>query len=101
MPITEAMASRKRAPSQAQKPVPARHSPTPRGVDREKSSPPRARPAKPRVIRAAMGDEFDGLAYAKRLIRDVPDYPQPGILFRDITPLLADPKAFTIVVDTL
>ncbi len=49
----------------------------------------------------ASADEFDGLGYAKRLIRDVPDYPQPGILFRDITPLLADPKAFTIIVDAL
>jgi len=28
------------------------------------------------------------------LIRDVPDFPKPGILFKDITPLLADPKAF-------
>jgi adenine phosphoribosyltransferase len=29
----------------------------------------------------------------KRLIRDVPDFPKPGILFRDITPLLADAQA--------
>ncbi|GAB1823923.1 adenine phosphoribosyltransferase [Herbidospora sp. RD11066] len=35
------------------------------------------------------------------LIRDIPDYPQPGILFKDITPLLADPAAFTSVVDDL
>ena len=28
-----------------------------------------------------------------RFIRDVPDFPKPGILFRDITPLLADPAA--------
>ena len=34
-------------------------------------------------------------------IRDVPDYPQPGVLFKDITPLLAEPKAFTAVVDAL
>ena len=27
-------------------------------------------------------------------IRDVPDYPKPGVVFKDITPLLADPKAF-------
>ena len=31
----------------------------------------------------------------KRLIRDIPDYPKPGILFKDITPLLADAEAFT------
>lgn len=101
MPITEAMASRKRAPSQTQKPVPARHAPTPRGVDREKSSPPRMRTTKPKLSVNASGDDFDGIAYAKRLIRDVPDYPQPGILFRDITPLLADPKALSIIVDAL
>src|SRR5437763_14186601 len=29
-----------------------------------------------------------------RSIRDVPDFPKPGILFKDITPLLLDPKAF-------
>jgi adenine phosphoribosyltransferase len=34
-------------------------------------------------------------------IRDVPDYPQPGVLFKDITPLLADPQAFMSVVDAL
>ena len=27
-------------------------------------------------------------------IRDIPDFPKPGILFKDITPLLADPAAF-------
>ncbi|MEO3870208.1 adenine phosphoribosyltransferase [Nonomuraea sp. B12E4] len=34
-------------------------------------------------------------------IRDVPDYPTPGILFKDITPLLADPVALVAVVDAL
>ena len=37
----------------------------------------------------------------KNWIRDVPDYPQPGILFRDLTPLLADPKAFQFAVDSI
>ena len=35
----------------------------------------------------------------KQFIRDIPDFPQPGILFRDITPLLQDPDAFRFVVD--
>jgi adenine phosphoribosyltransferase len=35
------------------------------------------------------------------LIRDIPDYPQPGVVFKDITPLLADGKAFGTVVDAL
>lgn len=32
--------------------------------------------------------------FLQRYIRDIPDYPKPGILFRDITPLLADSEAF-------
>ena len=31
-------------------------------------------------------------------IRDVPDFPKPGILFKDITPLLADPQALRVAV---
>ncbi|ONI74290.1 adenine phosphoribosyltransferase [Kribbella sp. ALI-6-A] len=34
-------------------------------------------------------------------IRDIPDYPQPGVLFKDITPLLADHTGFTQVVEAL
>lgn len=34
-------------------------------------------------------------------IRDVPDFPEPGIIFKDITPLLADAKAFRRAVDGL
>ena len=34
-------------------------------------------------------------------IRTIPDYPKPGILFRDITTLLADPTAFRAAVDAL
>jgi adenine phosphoribosyltransferase len=37
----------------------------------------------------------------KAKIRDVPDYPQPGIVFKDITPLLGDGAAFSAVVDGL
>lgn len=36
-----------------------------------------------------------------KLIRDVPDFPQPGIVFKDITPLLADHRGFTLVVEQL
>ncbi len=35
----------------------------------------------------------------KQYIRDIPDFPMPGILFRDITPLLRDHQAFGTVVD--
>jgi adenine phosphoribosyltransferase len=34
-------------------------------------------------------------------IRDVPDFPKKGIVFKDITPVLSDPKLFRAVVDTL
>ena len=37
----------------------------------------------------------------KTLIRDVPDFPKPGILFRDISPLLADPKGWAQAVDEM
>lgn len=37
----------------------------------------------------------------KATIRDVPDFPKPGILFKDITPLLADVTAFTMAIDLL
>jgi adenine phosphoribosyltransferase len=39
--------------------------------------------------------------HLKQLIRDIPDFPQPGILFRDITPLLRDPAAFRQVTAAL
>jgi adenine phosphoribosyltransferase len=41
------------------------------------------------------------LDHCRALIRDVPNFPTAGILFKDITPLLADPRAFHIVLDSL
>jgi adenine phosphoribosyltransferase len=37
----------------------------------------------------------------KSLVIDVPDFPKPGIVFKDITPVLADPDAFAAVIDAL
>ena len=37
----------------------------------------------------------------KSLIREVPDFPRPGVLFRDITPLPHDPDAFRYAIDEL
>ncbi len=34
-------------------------------------------------------------------LRDVPDFPKPGIVFKDITPILADPELFGLAVDLL
>jgi adenine phosphoribosyltransferase len=39
------------------------------------------------------------MEHLKSLIRDVPDFPMPGILFRDVTPLLRDPGGLRQVVD--
>src|SRR5215470_19308561 len=37
----------------------------------------------------------------KSLIRDIPDFPKPGILFRDITPLLADASGLALAIELL
>jgi adenine phosphoribosyltransferase len=34
-------------------------------------------------------------------IRDIPDFPKPGIVFKDVTPLLADPEAFRAAIDAI
>src|ERR1700733_6156163 len=91
------MAVRKGSFAKPSKPVPARSQPTPRGVELKKA--PEVSVSKP--PRVAAEPHFDGLAYVRRLIRDVPDFPQRGVLFRDITPLLADPRGFHIVLDTI
>ena len=41
------------------------------------------------------------LEQVKALVRDVPDFPQEGIVFKDITPLLADELAFSTVIDLI
>ncbi len=40
-------------------------------------------------------------AWVKSTITDVPDFPKPGILFKDITPMLADPDVFDFMIDVL
>jgi adenine phosphoribosyltransferase len=50
-------------------------------------------------VTAQAGDELAKLITT--LVRDVPDYPQPGVVFKDITPLLADGPAFAAVIDAL
>ncbi|CAN5222625.1 adenine phosphoribosyltransferase [soil metagenome] len=45
--------------------------------------------------------EADGVDRLHALVRRIPDFPQPGICFRDVTPLLADPAALCEVVERL
>src|SRR3954464_6649040 len=40
-------------------------------------------------------------ADVERAIRNIPDFPKPGIQFKDITPVLADPKLFSGCIDLL
>src|SRR5947199_10264493 len=44
---------------------------------------------------------LDAIDNLKALIRDIPDFPKPGILFRDITPLLANPSGLALSVELL
>jgi len=43
----------------------------------------------------------EALTRAESLIRTIPDYPEPGVLFRDITPLLADASALRTVIHAM
>ncbi|EYC49879.1 adenine phosphoribosyltransferase [Hylemonella gracilis str. Niagara R] len=43
---------------------------------------------------------MDSSAYLRSHIRTVADWPAPGVQFRDITPLLQDPKVFRVLIDT-
>ena len=47
---------------------------------------------------AAVSD-FSSTARLARAIRDVPDFPKPGIIFKDITPILADGALFRLAID--
>lgn len=88
------MTSRKRTS------FPARSTPTPRGVERELAG-----ALTGTSLATSSGPIFQGRGdeerYLAQLIRDVPDFPKPGILFRDITPLLADPRGFHSVIHAL
>ncbi|WP_296869814.1 adenine phosphoribosyltransferase [Tibeticola sp.] len=46
-----------------------------------------------------MQADFSISAYLKEHIRTVPDWPTPGVQFRDITPLLQEPKVFRVLID--
>jgi adenine phosphoribosyltransferase len=43
----------------------------------------------------------DPIEQLRALIKDVPDFPKPGILFKDFTPLLADPRGLALAVELM
>jgi adenine phosphoribosyltransferase len=45
--------------------------------------------------------EIGSVEELKQKIRDIPDFPQKGIIFKDITPLLNDPRSFRIAIDAM
>lgn len=93
------MASRKRSVHGSKKPaLPARREPTPRGVAKPKPTRPTAAPKRGAT---PMVHSIEPMKYVRSLVRQIPDFPKPGILFRDITPLLADPRGFHVTLDTL
>jgi adenine phosphoribosyltransferase len=59
----------------------------------------KAPPARTVAPLPAIARPIESFAWARSLIRDVPDFPKKGILFKDITPLLAVPRAFHIILD--
>lgn len=55
----------------------------------------------PTLYREDMSPALDAAATVTRLVRDIPDWPKPGVVFKDITPLLNDAEGFTAVIDAL
>src|SRR5258708_4976232 len=62
---------------------------------KKKRFPPSVRPA---TTLATMPSDSD-LQQLRAAIRDVPDFPKPGIVFKDITPVLSDSKLFQMAID--
>jgi adenine phosphoribosyltransferase len=79
----------KTAATTRRKPAPKRRAPAKQAAPKEAP-----RPAPIMIVRPVQA--FD---YCRSLIRDVPDFPKPGVGFKDITPLLASPRALHIVLD--
>jgi adenine phosphoribosyltransferase len=53
------------------------------------------------MVESDSGEDMVDAPTLRALVRDVPDFPQAGIVFRDITPLLGNGAALRIAVDTL
>src|ERR1700683_5769366 len=71
------------------KKVPAARQPARRALPVRREAPAQVPVARP----------VESFQLCRSLIRDVPDFPKKGIVFKDITPLLASPRALHIVLD--
>ena len=65
----------------------------------KKAPAPRRKPAPARVPELLLTRSQDTFDFCRSLIRDVPNFPKDGIIFKDLTPLLANPRALHIVLD--
>ncbi len=92
------MATSKRRSGKREATKPAARRPTTRRAKPVAPAPTRrAKPVAPPTLTITRPvASFD---FCRSLIRDVPDFPRPGIVFKDITPLLASPRALHIVLD--
>ena len=64
-----------------------------------KKAPAPRKPAPARVPEILLTRSQDTFDFCRSLIRDVPNFPKDGIIFKDLTPLLANPRALHIVLD--
>jgi adenine phosphoribosyltransferase len=67
----------------------------------KKPAPARRKPAPVRAAEVLVARPVDTFEFCRSLIRDVPNFPKAGIVFKDLTPLLANPRALHIVLDGL
>jgi adenine phosphoribosyltransferase len=69
------------------------------GIRARKGLAPRRPAAQQPAAQPLVTRPMSSFDYCRSLIRDVPDFPRAGILFKDITPMLARPRALHIVLD--
>ena len=55
----------------------------------------------PTTGRLYLGGMEEAYGWLKDLIRDIPDFPRPGVVFKDLTPLLSDAAGLAACVDGL
>jgi adenine phosphoribosyltransferase len=97
--LKKAASTKSKAPSAKSTKAPATRMPTKKSAASVAKKPRPSLPAEPSHIVLVPSQEV--IAYAASFIRDIPDFPKKGIVFKDITPLLASPRAFHIVLDTI